>query len=460
MAGRGRDMEMENGIRAGISNGIQNGSRAGIRIQTVIFLMLGMLCCGCGNGKSGNVPEETYVDLMQETEAEGAAAGSGAEQGEPEEVFCADTADFGIRLLQENLKRGDGRNVIVSPAAVLDVLAVAANGAEGDTLSQINSVIAENQDMEQLNRNRKAWADSLGGTGQAGLYLADSVWLKQTDEAFSVKEEFLEKNASFYGMDLYGAAFDTDTVEDMNNWVNEKTGGRIPRILDRIPEEAVMYLLNTASFEAEWERTYKEYEIKSGTFTGASGEKKTVPFLYSGERVYIEGENAVGFVKPYKEDYYFAAVLPAEGVRPEEYAASLDGEGFRSMLAEAKTEKIVKTGMPKFEAAYEVRLNDILRAMGIEDAFDRERADFSGIGTYADGNLFIDEILHKTYIAVNELGTEATAATEMSMAAEAAEEDSGLEIYYVYLNRPFIYAIVEDRTNVPVFIGVVNEVGE
>ncbi len=422
--------------------------------------MLGMLCCGCGNGESGNIPEETYVDFMQGLKTEDAAGGSGMEQGGPEEVFCTDTADFAIRLLQENLKQGDGGNVMVSPAAVLGVLAMTANGAGGDTLAQISSVIAQNQDMEQLNRNWKAWTDSLAGTGQTGLYLADSVWLKQTDEAFSVKEDFLKKNASFYGMDLYGTAFDTDTVEDMNSWVNEKTGGRISRMLDSIPEETVMYLLNTASFEAEWERIYKEYEIKSGTFTNASGEKKTVPFLYSGESVYIEDEKAVGFVKPYKEGYYFAAVLPEEGIRPEEYAASLDGEAFRSMLADAKTEKIVITGMPKFEAVYEVRLNDILRAMGMEEAFDRKKADFGGIGSYADGNLFIDEILHKTYIAVNELGTEATAATEMNMAAEAAEEDPGLEIYHVYLNRPFVYAIVEERTNIPVFIGVMNEVGE
>lgn len=450
-------MEVKNGIRDGIKNKIKRGV---IWIQAVSFLMFGVLCCGCGNGESGNVSEETYVDLMQEISAEDTAAGSGAQQGEPEEVFCADTADFAVRLLQENLKQGDGGNVMISPVAVLDVLAVAANGAGGDTRSQISSVIAQNQDMEQLNRNRKAWADNLAGTGQSELYLADSVWLKQTDEAFTVKEDFLRKNALFYGMDLYGAAFDADTVEDMNNWVSEKTEGRIPRILESISEEAVMYLLNTASFEAEWERIYEEYEIKSGTFTDASGDKKMVPFLYSGESVYIEEENAVGFVKPYKGGYYFAAVLPKEGIRPEEYAASLDGEGFLSMLTEAKTEKIVKTGMPKFEAAYEVRLNDILRAMGMEDAFDREKADFSGIGTYTDGNLFIDEILHRTYIAVNELGTEATAATEMSMAAEAAEEDPGLEIYHVYLNRPFIYAIVEERTNVPVFIGVVNQVGE
>ena len=110
-------------------------------------------------------------------------------------------------------------------------------------------------------------------------------------------------------------------------------------------------------------------------------------------------------------------------------------------------------------AVYEAELNRILPFMGIEDAFDWKTADFRGLGTYVNKNIYINRIIHKTFISVGELGTEAVAATVEEAVAEAAEEMEEIEIYEVYLKRPFLYAIVENETNIPVFIGVVNEIG-
>ena len=125
------------------------------------------------------------------------------------------------------------------------------------------------------------------------------------------------------------------------------------------------------------------------------------------------------------------------------------------MISEAKTGAAVYTEIPKFEAEYEVELKDILTSMGMEDAFDEEKADFSGIGTSEDGSIYIGRVLHKTYISVDGLGTKAGAATAVEMVTETAMMEE--EVYYVSLNRPFVYAVVEDETNIPLFIGVVND---
>mgnify|MGYP001087843358 FL=1 len=150
--------------------------------------------------------------------------------------------------------------------------------------------------------------------------------------------------------------------------------------------------------------------------------------------------------------YAFAALLPEEGMTLEEYAATLTGERLREILRNPVSAQ-VSAAIPRFRSEYGADMRDMLREMGMSQAFDGN-ADFSGIGSSPEGNLFISRVLHKTYMAVDENGTRAGAATAVEMRAEGAMED----IKVVHLDRPFLYLIIDCRESLPIFMGTVEAV--
>lgn len=413
-----------------------------------------------GNRKEG---DSGVTDMMEGIEQKNEIADAGnledvleAAAGEAADSFRTDAAGFAIALLQENLEDVQG-NVMVSPASVLTALAMTANGADGKTREQMLSVLAASQGMDGLNENMRAWVQGMGSTGNAAVKMANAIWFNDKADMITVKESFLQKNKDYYDADIYRTVFDENAVKEINRWAAARTDGEIGRIIEQMPEDAVMYLINATVFDAEWEIVYEKEQVRDAVFTNASGEEETVSMMYSQEYQYIEDEKATGFIKPYKDGYCFVAILPDEGIRPEEYVRSLDGEHFLSMLSKAGMEGIDElcVCLPKFNASYEAELSESLKAMGMTDAFDVEKADFHSLGEAGEGrNILIDAIFHKTYITVDELGTKAGAVTAVAMAAGAAL----LDTTYVYLDRPFVYAIVEEGTNIPVFIGIVNTV--
>ena len=438
---------------------------AGVLAAGIIF---GSMGCGDKTEQGSNLGSEepargSAVNLMNDIEA-GADENSTADVNDIDgdnnianmELFREDTADFTIALLQKNLENGE-KNVMVSPVSVLTALSMTANGAQGDTFAQMQQVLGKNQNMEQLNQNIKAWTDSLVNTEDTAVKIANSIWFKDDEEKIQVQEEFLKKNATYYNADIFKAPFDNSTLTDINGWVSEKTEGRITDILKNLPDDAVMYLVNALAFDGEWQNIYYENEIRDGIFHIAADKEETVPFMYGEENIYLQDENATGFIKPYKEGYSFVALLPKEGMSPADYVASLDGEGFLKLL-EGQKQATVHTALPKFEKEYEIELKDILTALGMTDAFNEEKADFSKLGVSNDGNIYMNRVLHKTFISVDEKGTEAGAATVVEMVCETAAMEEE-ESYRVYLDRPFVYAIIENETNIPLFIGTVDSIG-
>ena len=190
-------------------------------------------------------------------------------------------------------------------------------------------------------------------------------------------------------------------------------------------------------------------------FTKEDGTKQTVEFMFSEENIYLESENATGFMKNYKGgDYAFVAILPNEGINIEEYIASLDGESLYELLSN-REKTVVNTFTPKFETEYDIELSKALEAMGMVDVFYGNKADLTGVGTSNAGNLFVSRVLHKTYICVDENGTKAGAATAVEIDCESALADPPKQ---VYLNRPFVYMIMDTETYKPLFIGTMMSV--
>lgn len=190
--------------------------------------------------------------------------------------------------------------------------------------------------------------------------------------------------------------------------------------------------------------------VYDGGFTTISGERQTVEMMTSEESVYLDDGRAIGFVKPYKDrKYSFAALLPNEGVDIYDYIAGLTAEDLQNTLNSAKSEQVIAT-LPKFSYAYGLRMNNVLASLGMPTAFDGAAADFSGI--VENGSLYIGEVLHKTFISVDARGTKA-AVTIVETKGGSARQDK-----VVVLDRPFVYMILDNATNLPIFLGVVTDV--
>lgn len=363
----------------------------------------------------------------------------------------ADVTDFAIRLFKASNE--NGKNTLISPLSVLCALAMTANGAEEETLAQMEEVLG--MTTEELNLYLYSYMKNLPQGDKYKLSLANSIWFTE-DERFTVNQDFLQTNADYYGADIYKAPFDKQTLKDINNWVKQNTDGMIPEILDQISPEAIMYLVNALAFEAEWSEIYEKHQVKDGEFTKEDGTKQNAKFMYGSEGTYFEDENATGFMKRYKGGKYaFVAMLPNEGVTVSEYIASLDGESLNALLANPQY-ATVHTSIPKFETEYSVEMSEILKNMGMTEAFDMYNADFEGLGTSTAGNIFISRVLHKTFISVGEKGTKAGAATIVEMKDGAAAEPT--EPKEVYLDRPFVYMLVDCENNIPFFIGTMMDV--
>ena len=363
-----------------------------------------------------------------------------------------DATDFAIRLFKQTNE--DGKNTLISPLSVLCALAMTANGAEGETREQMEAVLG--MSVEELNLYLYSYINSLPQGEKYKLSVANSIWFKD-DSRFTVNQSFLQTNADYYGAEIYKSPFDKQTLKDINNWVKNETDNMIPKIIDEIPKEALMYLINALAFEAEWTEIYKKDQVRDQTFTKEDGTKQDVELMYSTEGKYLEDENATGFIKYYKErKYAFVALLPNEGVTVSEYINSLDGASIAAMLANAES-RTVQTAIPKFETEYKVEMNDILEAMGMPKAFDNKRAEFGCIGEWSEGPIYVGKVLHKTYIQVGEKGTKAGAVTAIQM--DGATSADPIKIKQVHLDRPFVYMLIDCETNTPFFIGTVMDVG-
>ena len=211
----------------------------------------------------------------------------------------AAVTDFAIRLFKAT--NAGGKNTLISPLSVLCALAMTTNGAKGETREQMEATLG--MSAEELNLYLYSYMNSLPTGEKYKLSLANSIWFRD-DERFTVNEDFLQINADYYGAGAYKAPFDDSTLEDINNWVKKETDGMIPKVLDEIPPEAVMYLVNALAFEAEWAEIYNEYAVSDGTFTKEDGTKQSVEFMYSDESTYLEDDKAIGFKKYYKDRKY------------------------------------------------------------------------------------------------------------------------------------------------------------
>lgn len=418
------------------------------KMLAVFMSVLSLAACilpfsGCGKtvGKVHNkgVKSGAVRDLT-----EGISKNESASKA-PDDEFKAAASSFAAELFKGNYSKG--KTSLVSPLSVLTALALVQNGAQGNTLAQLEQALG-GLDRDTLNAYMRAYCDFL--TESDELKIANSVW---TDSSAEAKRAFLQKAVDSYSAQLFSAPLsDPKTVESINSWVKKNTDGMIPKIIEKADRYAVMMLVNAIAFDAKWETPYKRSDIEKLEFTSYSGSKKKTDFMCSTENIYLKDGGAVGFMKPYKNGRFaFAALLPDKNTGIDDYVASLSGDKLMKIFSSAKRGNEVNVKMPKFRAEYSTQLIDTLKKMGVKDAFDSKTADFSSLIENRDA--YIATVVHKTFIEVDEKGTRAAASTLVG-----ADTMSLMEPYSVCLNRPFVYMIVDTETNLPLFIGVQTEI--
>ncbi|MDQ0360923.1 serpin family protein [Breznakia pachnodae] len=357
---------------------------------------------------------------------------------EIDEQFQNSYYDMSLSLLkQQDLSDSN----LISPLSIYTALGMTMNGADGDTLEEMEQVFGlSSTDMNQYLSN---YSKNLGQYSSA-----NSIWLEESF-AEGVKQDFLNENFSFYSSEVYKTAMDDKSTKEINNWVSDNTNEKIKKIVGKLDGSERMILINAIAFDAKWETPYET--IEDGIFTNYNGDSQDTSYLSSDESKSYINEKMSSFTKTYEDGKYaFIAVLPSEEYTIDEYVNQLDSEQL-SQIIKNQENREVYTQMPKFEQEQDYQLINSLKNLGIVSAFS-DSANFSRMSD--NGNLQISEIRHKTYINVDEEGTQASAATSVTIKETAAMVEENEDII---LNRPFLYMIVDVENDIPIFIGTVNE---
>lgn len=412
-------------------------------ISFVLVLIMAVNFAGC----AGQVSAAELTAGITENKVSGKSA---------DDKFTKSQFEFYTKLFKACVKERKNESVFISPLSVQLALAMTGNGASGETKAQMEKLLGGAIPLEELNEYLYSYVNSLGSADEYKVKIANSIWLRDDESRLQAEKDFLQKCCDYYSAEVFKAPFDSQTVKDMNSWVSDKTDGMIKEIIDKISSESIMFLLNGVMFDAVWDEPYMNGAVSSGTFTSVSGEQRIVNMMPSGENIYLEDENATGFMKDYKDGKYaFAALLPDEKVNINDYVESLTGERISAILGNAKNE-MVSVKIPQFTCEFDMSLKDVLSDMGIGIAFDETKADFSKMAKSSEGNIFIGDVFHKTFITVDERGTKAGAVTRVEVKDTAA----ATQVKEVFLDRPFVYMIIDKTNNLPIFMGVLADISE
>ncbi len=365
---------------------------------------------------------------------------------------------FGLKLFA-NLRDADATgNVFISPASVAIALAMTYNGAGGETQQAMSRALELNGlSLDQVNQSYAALLQTLATADpKATLSIANSLWGRQ-DIAF--RQDFLERVRLFYQAEVSARDFgDPATVDAINAWVSEKTNRKITRILDRISDDAILFLINAIYFKGAWVKAFDPQVTREQPFILLDGSQKQVRMMSrSGAFSYLRGEDfqavSLPFGAPDTESRFSMYVfLPDESSSLDALTARLTAEQWATWMGQfGWSEGFL--AMPRYTLEYEAGLNTALNALGMGVAFDPQRADFGPMVDLRPENVFISNVMHKTFIDVNEEGAEAAAVTSVEMGVTSAREEP--ERFTMIVERPFLVAIRDDQSGALLFIGAI-----
>lgn len=332
-------------------------------------------------------------------------------------------------------------------------MAMVYNGANDSTAVEIQNTLGfEGLSQKELNQAYKLLAQKLlAADSQVRFELANSIWYRQD---FAVKQSFLDLNQTYFDALVRALDFSSpQALPAINGWVSDKTHGKIESIVDCIDPLMVMFLINAIYFKGDWTFEFDEEKSREKPFYGLQQEYSCIMMQQHNEFVYGENDDVQMIELPYGDGQFaMTVVLP----RPEYDLGNLTADLTLDTLQSWIDMMSKRTGtllLPKFKVEYEKKLNAGLMQLGIRRAFQPGLADFSGMSESRD--LYIDKVKHKSYVKVNEKGTEAAAVTSVEMRVTSVSPEPSE--FTMSVNRPFLFFIREKSTGAFLFMGMIYE---
>ena len=379
--------------------------------------------------------------------------------GYDKEVMDEQYRRYCFELLSQTIKEyGTGGNVMISPASIMIALDMVAAGAKEGSLEQLTDLFAAGQGPLTQQAYAADLIDKINSAKRVKFSCANAVWNNGKILGDKVNMDYVDYIRETFLAEYTVTDFDSKTAGKINSWVDEHTDHMIKEVIDDLDEGTVMVLVNAISFDAEWNEPYVKDDVREGEFKAEDGNIQQATFLNDTLSAYYETDKATGFIKEYKGgEFAFLAILPTdESISANEFAMNFSAEDYEKFINSVTYKYEVYSKMPEFESDFELLMNDTLKDLGASDIFDPSTADLSGI-TGMPGDIYVSKVIHKTHIELDAKGTRASAATVVTLEKGLSREDEK-EYRVVNCNRPFVYAIVDTESMVPVFIGTVNEV--
>ncbi|CAM5193988.1 Serpin B OS=Ureibacillus acetophenoni OX=614649 GN=SAMN05877842_10673 PE=3 SV=1 [Ureibacillus acetophenoni] len=404
----------------------------------ILLVSISMLLFGCGTGSTPN-----HSLKIQEH----------VEFGEMDyEKLVASNNALGFDLLSKAPSDGEG-NIFISPTSLLMAISMVYNGADGETKEEIEKVLhAEGITPEDLNKANALFITLLDrNSDKIQLNIANSIWL---NNKYSFQEKFETTNKDYFNAEINEINIqDPQSPKKINEWVKSKTNGNIDKIVgDELNPQLVSMLINAIYFKGIWTHPFDATLTKEKNFTLDNGSTIKIPLMELKEELFYTKNNKFQAVSlPYgKENISMKVFLPNEDMSLKEFEEFLTLEQWQEL--QSSFYKLKGTILlPKFTLEYEVELKETLEALGMTSAFNN--ANFSKM-VEGNSNLAITSVKQKTFINVNEEGTEAAAVTSVEMGETAMEPID--EPFYMEVNRPFFIAIVEETSGAILFMGSIS----
>jgi serine protease inhibitor len=362
-----------------------------------------------------------------------------------EKNLVTSSNQFGFTFFNEMVAQSEGDNIFVSPLSVSLALGMTYNGARGTTEEGMRACLQFGDlSPAEINQGYRGLIDLLTGMdSKVKMEIANSIWYRQ---GFSVLAEFLDAALTFFDAIVSELDFDNpDSADVINDWVAESTHDKIDSIVEKpLPNAAVMFLINAVYFKGTWVTEFDKNDTHDATFHAADGDKTVkMMALHESEIRYLSNQHFSAVNLPYGRGLFsMTVILPNIGVDIDEVVAMLNSENWAAWMGQFQ-EQEMDLYLPRFELEYEKMLNETLIALGMQEAFSTD-ADFTGINPA--GGLFISKVKHKSYVKVNEEGTEAAAVTSVQIDVTSVGNQ-------LRIDRPFIFVIHDSHSQALLFMG-------
>lgn len=422
------------------------------KILISLLLLIAILSlCACGNSS-------TITGNFGRMNA--AAESVFSEEHLSNEPYSAAYRDFSYRFFQTIASDEDG-NFCLSPLSAYMAFSLCFYGSDGATAEEFAETfgLTKAQAADYCSSLYAHYMQRDYSDENTAVHLANSVWIDNAVASY-VKQSYLDGATGYYDAAIYRCDFgDPQTVNAINGWCSDNTDGLIDKIIDRLDKDQIMALINALLVELVWREQYLSGNVVTDDFRNADDTTSKAEYLARKITTCYLSEDAKAFKMPLADGFSFVGILPNEDISVADYCASLTSSKVDALLSAPSYEYDVYTRIPKYTLDYEIDLIEPMMRMGLRTAFNVGSANFRSLAEIPGKNVYIGEAIQKTHFELDEKGIKAAAITYIGMKATSSIPFERKKIN-IYLDRPFVYLLMDDKTGLPLFIGRINRLGK